>query len=59
MPAIHTERVPLSPAEKKGRERRCARALLQGVTLKDLASRGFTSGEVERALAMVEEKKKK
>lgn len=45
----------LSEAEREARLRRAARALKDGVMQKDLRSRGFTWGEIERAREMAAE----
>ena len=47
-----TERVPMSPADRAARIRRCARALKAGTMLQDLM-RTYTGGEIDAAREMI------
>jgi hypothetical protein len=60
MTSVPSERVPLSPYDRIKRIRRCASAIEQGVSIKDLVrKKGFSSTEVEAARQMLAEKAKK
>jgi hypothetical protein len=50
---VGSERVPMSPAEKAAKVRRCARAMQYGRGVLELRRQGYTENEVKDAQQML------